>query len=128
MVPLKNSSGIIAGIDWDKMGVMTYEAIIPFKTFYKDKITMADNTKVFSIVIFIPGITGGGPGGVGPSTSGGEMGGGRGGSGGGGGRGGRGGGGMGGKYTGFSGDPGASNPMAESNFMSIKFKPAVVTK
>lgn len=53
---LKNGFGIIANIDWDSIGVMTYEAIIPFRTFYKNQLTAKDSTKLFDVTIKIPAI------------------------------------------------------------------------
>jgi len=53
---LKNDYGIIANIDWDSIGVMTYEAIIPFSTFFKNRLTAKDSTKLFDLTIKIPAI------------------------------------------------------------------------
>jgi len=48
---IKNSSGISAAINIDSLGIMYYEAIIPFKTFYKDELTTLDTNKIFSYEI-----------------------------------------------------------------------------
>ncbi len=53
MSPIKNSAGIQAAINWDTTDIMTYEAIIPFKTFYKDSITVHDSLKLFGISIIV---------------------------------------------------------------------------
>jgi len=53
---LKNEFGIVANLDWDSIGIMTYEAIIPFKTFYKSHLTPKDSTKLFDLTIKIPAI------------------------------------------------------------------------
>ena len=132
LTPLNNNSGISAGIDWDKLGVMTYEAVIPFKTFYKAILSPADNAKVFSVTLVIPAIAGMSSSGGSSVTPGSEMGAGgsRGGAGGGGGGrsgGGRSGGGF-SKYGGFSNDSSGSNGSSESTFITVKFKPAVAPK
>ncbi len=68
------SSGISAAINIDSLGIMYYEAIIPFKTFYKHELSRADSNKIFSYEVMISGISsspvhnsrgtaGGGPGG-----------------------------------------------------------------
>ena len=103
ILPLFNTTaGISAAINMDSLGIMYYEAVIPFNTFYKKELTPADSNKVFSYEIVVnglpaPAMSGGGGGGRG--MGGGGMGGGGmggGGMGGGGMRGGGMGGGMGG--------------------------------
>jgi len=53
---LQNENGIAANIDWDSTGIMNYEAIIPFKTFYKKSLSLSDSTKIFGINIIIPAL------------------------------------------------------------------------
>lgn len=56
-----NNSGINAAIDIDKSGIMTYEAVIPFSTFYKKELIPSDSNTVFSYQIKVkpvPGATG----------------------------------------------------------------------
>ena len=88
MNPIQNNYGILTNINWDSSGVMTYEAVIPFKTFYKDSISVSDSLKLMGISIVLNAL---------PSAQGGSGGGGgrHGGGGGGMGSGGMGGGGMG---------------------------------
>lgn len=64
---LKNDYGIAANLDWDSTGNMNYEAIIPFKTFYKNYLALADSQKVFTVTIVVPGLPS-------PALSGGENG------------------------------------------------------
>lgn len=47
----KNQYGIAACIEFDKSGVLFYEAIIPFKTFYKDALSKSDINKVYAFQI-----------------------------------------------------------------------------
>jgi hypothetical protein len=111
----KNKTGISAAVDFDKRGIMCYEAVIPFSTFYKNNLTPSDTNKVFNYRIKINAApnSGGGQnrgngsrGGGMRGGMGGEMGGGM----GGGMRGGMGGGGMrgmgGGMRGGMGGDMG----------------------
>lgn len=68
---LSTSSGISAAIDIDSFGIMYYEAIIPFHTFYKNELSTTDTNKLFSYEIKInalpepPVHEGGGSGGKG---------------------------------------------------------------
>jgi hypothetical protein len=48
---IDNAAGISAAVSFDNQGIMYYEAIIPFKTFYKNELTDADTNKVFSYEI-----------------------------------------------------------------------------
>ena len=48
---LNNPSGISGAIAIDNLGIMYYEAIIPFKTFYKNELTITDTNTVFSYEI-----------------------------------------------------------------------------
>ena len=50
---LENSTGISAAISIDNQGTMYYEAIIPFRTFYRNELTPADTNTVFSYEIKI---------------------------------------------------------------------------
>jgi hypothetical protein len=101
------SSGISAAINIDSLGIMHYGAIIPFRTFYKNKLTNADVNRVFSYEIKVnalpaPATHEGGSGGShmsgGMNGGGGGMGGGHHGGGGGGGHSGGMGGGHGGEH------------------------------
>lgn len=86
---LKNESGISAALDWDANGILTYETIIPFKTFYKNKFS---SEKILGVTINIPALPAppmrgggnhggggmpvggmGGPGGMGGGMHGGGM-------------------------------------------------------
>jgi hypothetical protein len=103
-----NPAGISAAISIDSLGILNYEAIIPFSTFYKNELTKEDTNRVFCFEMKINALPapaaheggGGSGGGGGHGGGGGGMQGGMGGSGmGGGGMGGgghHGGGGMGG--------------------------------
>jgi hypothetical protein len=50
------SYGILAAMDLDSLGIMYYEAVIPFRTFFKDELTSADSNKVFSYEIKVNGV------------------------------------------------------------------------
>ncbi|HZY26082.1 MAG TPA: hypothetical protein VFE71_09670, partial [Bacteroidales bacterium] len=57
-----NNSGITAAINIDQKGIMNYEAIIPFSTFYKEELVPSDSNTVFNYQIRIkpvPGASGG---------------------------------------------------------------------
>src|SRR5664280_450793 len=98
-----NNSGIYAAIDFDKNGIMNYEAVIPFSTFYRDNLVPSDSNRIFNFQIKINPVSGSNNGsGNGEGTRGGGMGGGGGMRGGGmGGGGGMRGGGMGGGGNGY---------------------------
>jgi hypothetical protein len=69
-----NNTGISAAINFDERGIMNYEAVIPFSTFYKNELTPSDSNQVFNYQIKINSATksdGGGNGGSG--TGGGGM-------------------------------------------------------
>ena len=105
--PLHNNiAGISAAVHFDKEGIMYYEAIIPFTTFYKSELTGADSNRVFAYEIKVNGLPapGGGSGGGGSHSGGGHHSGGGGGGMGGGGHsgGGHSGGGGGGQASGNS--------------------------
>jgi hypothetical protein len=48
-----NNHGISAAINIDQRGIMYYEAVIPFSTFYKNELSPADSDKVFNYEIRI---------------------------------------------------------------------------
>jgi len=93
---LENASGISAAINIDSLGIMYYEAIIPFSTFYKNELTDADANRVFCYEIKVKALPAPAvhEGGSGRGMEGGGM------NGGGHGGGGMGGGGMGGGHRG----------------------------
>lgn len=67
-IPLKNDFNISVGINRDSTNLMVYEAIIPYKTFYKQTLSASDSTKIFGITIIVkalqmPKMSGGAPGG-----------------------------------------------------------------
>jgi hypothetical protein len=83
-LPLQNDFGINIGINWDanrydSSFIMIYEAVIPFKTFYKNKLTLTDSVKKFGVSIIVsqlpyaPGKSGGARGGGGSGMAGGGM-------------------------------------------------------
>jgi hypothetical protein len=46
-----NNAGISAAINFDASGIMNYEAVIPFSTFYRSELISADSGKVFNFQI-----------------------------------------------------------------------------
>jgi hypothetical protein len=68
---LETPGGISAAISIDSLGVMSYEAVIPFSSFFKDELTATDSNRVFSYRIKISPLpapiahSGGGEGGRG---------------------------------------------------------------
>src|ERR1035437_9320957 len=96
MNPIQSTYGIVVSVNWDTIGIMTYEAVIPFKTFYKDAVSLSDSLKCMGISIVLNALPS-------PSGGGGHSGGGGGGHGGGMGGGGMGAGGMGGRGMGGGG-------------------------
>ena len=48
-----NKTGISAAINFDNRGIMCYEAVIPFSTFYKNELTPSDSNKIFNYQIKI---------------------------------------------------------------------------
>jgi len=48
-----SNTGISAAINFDVRGIMNYEAVIPFSTFYKNKLTPADSNKIINYEIKI---------------------------------------------------------------------------
>jgi len=136
-----NNAGISAAINFDVNGIMNYEAVIPFSTFYKDELTPSDSSTIFNFQIKVnpvpnsnnssnnsSGMRGGGMRGGGMGGGGGMRGGGMGGSGGmrGGGMGGSGmrGGGMGGSRSGDNGGNGYQKNanMAGTTKTTVKLK------
>ena len=53
---VQNNYGIAVALDWDSTGSMNYEAVIPFRTFYKNNLTESDSTKTFTVSIIVPGL------------------------------------------------------------------------
>lgn len=53
MTSVQNNFGITASINKDSLGIMTYEAAIPFRTFYKEALTAADSLKLMGISIVL---------------------------------------------------------------------------
>jgi hypothetical protein len=126
---LKNPGGISAAISIDSLGIMSYEAEIPFCTFFKDVLTVADSNRVFSYKIKISALPvpaghgGGGEGGRGMGQGGGMSHGGGGGMGGGhhGGGGGQPGGmGGGGQHGGEHAKSGGTNPGNNSLYVATE--------
>jgi hypothetical protein len=116
-VPLENDFGIRLGINWganrfDSSYIMIYEAVIPFKTFYKNKLSPADSLKRFGISITVTPLARPAP--QGGSRSGASA---RGSGGGGGGR--RGGGG------GQRSAPEVANPLYETNKIKMRMQLSV---
>lgn len=68
--PLKTPSGISVCMNLDSFDVFTYEAMIPFKTFYKEKLSATDTSNVLTIYITVNGM--GMPGGGGQTAGGGH--------------------------------------------------------
>ncbi|HXC06807.1 MAG TPA: hypothetical protein VNZ86_18745 [Bacteroidia bacterium] len=126
-VPLHNDLGIQLGINWDankydSSYIMIYEAIIPFRTFYHNKLSSADSLRNIGITIQVnalsrPASPGGSHGGGGNRGGGGGMGG-----------GGMRGGGMGGGGGGHRGGGGGArpaepaNPLYESNTVKMRMQ------
>jgi hypothetical protein len=79
--PVKNASGITVKLNMKQQEVFVYEAVIPFKTFFKKELDANDNGRIISLTFHFPGLDtenfagGGRPGGS--HQGGGQMGGGR---------------------------------------------------
>lgn len=54
--PLNSKWGIAASVNWDSAEIMTYEAIVPFNTFYKDSITPKDSLKLMGVSFVLNGL------------------------------------------------------------------------
>jgi hypothetical protein len=54
---LENPYGILANIDWDSFGIMTYEAAVPLRTIYRKESFQPDSIKSLTISIIVPGIS-----------------------------------------------------------------------
>ena len=52
-IPTQNNYGISVNINCDSNNVLVYEAIIPFKTFYKQTLSASDSTKILGISIIV---------------------------------------------------------------------------
>jgi hypothetical protein len=122
LTSMENNNDIKISINWDSTNTLVYEAVIPFKTFYKKTLSLSDTTKILGITVTINGLTApAGHGGGGGGMGGGGMGGG--GMGGGGmGGGGMGGGGRGGKGGGGGRSAGEANPLYETNTLKTQLK------
>jgi hypothetical protein len=121
--PLKTKSGLNIGMNLDSFDIFTYEAVIPFKTFYKEQLAATDTSKVLNIYITVNGMAV--AGGSGTSGGGGRPGGGGGarmGSGGGGHMGGGGRSGGGGSYPRSASGMGDMSTMAEPEKLQIQFR------
>jgi len=81
-----NNSGISAAINFDANGMMNYETVIPFSTFYRNELIPADSSTIFNFQIKVNPVTnsnngsynnggmhGGGMGGGGGTHGGGGM-------------------------------------------------------
>ncbi|MES2397721.1 MAG: hypothetical protein V4549_17045 [Bacteroidota bacterium] len=55
--PLQNDYGISASIVTDSNKILSYEAVIPFKTFYKNSLSLADSSKIISVTIVLNGLS-----------------------------------------------------------------------
>jgi hypothetical protein len=51
--PIKNNYNISVSIDSDNDRIVTYEAVIPFKTFYKNSLSSADSSKIINVSIIL---------------------------------------------------------------------------
>jgi hypothetical protein len=51
-----NNSGISAAINFEMNGIMNYEAVIPFSTFYKKELTPSDSSTIFNFQIKVNAI------------------------------------------------------------------------
>jgi hypothetical protein len=52
-----NNTGISAAININQRGIMYYEAVIPFSTFYKNELTPSDSNRVFNYQLKIDPVT-----------------------------------------------------------------------
>ncbi len=59
LVPLQNVDGIYVNLNVDSLDILTYEAVIPFRTFYRDSLQMSDSSRVMSFKIVINGLPSG---------------------------------------------------------------------
>src|ERR1035437_5527014 len=55
-VPLPNDYGIKMDITWDSANTMIYQASIPFVTFYKKSLSIADSSKIVGISMSLTGL------------------------------------------------------------------------
>ncbi len=133
LTSMENNNDISININWDSTNTLVYEAIIPFKTFYKKSLSLSDTTVVLGITVTVNGLPapagsgGGGSGGGGGRGMGGGGMGGAGGMGGGGmgGAGGMGGGGMGGRGGNKGGGARPTtevNPLYETTTLKTQLK------
>jgi hypothetical protein len=111
VMPIKNIYGIATNINMDSLDILTYEAIIPFKTFFKDSLSARDSLKVIGLKIVLNGVPTAKKGGKGVADPSADLG--------------SSAGGMGGRRPGASsrgpsGDRGPSNPLYESHTIKSK--------
>jgi hypothetical protein len=127
---IDNTTGISAAVSIDNLGIMNYEAIIPFKTFYKNELTYADTNTVFFYEIRIKALSaptaheggGGSDRGMGGGGMGGGMGGGHHGGGGGQGGGMGGGGSHGGQHRNYSESASGNSDLYVANKITKKMR------
>lgn len=48
-----NTFGISVSVNWDKSGIMVYEAVFPFSAFYRDELIPSDTNKIISFKFLI---------------------------------------------------------------------------
>ena len=53
---IDDKKDICVAMNWDSLKTLVYEAIIPFKTFYKDSLSYRDSLKVFGISVTVMGL------------------------------------------------------------------------
>jgi hypothetical protein len=56
LVPLSNLDGIAVNLHVDSLDILTYEAIIPFRTFYRDSLITSDSSRVMTFKIVVNGM------------------------------------------------------------------------
>ena len=57
ITPISNTFGIKAALNWDSSGVMIYELVVPFKTFYHNISSKNDSSKLIGFTAIINGLT-----------------------------------------------------------------------
>jgi len=55
-ISLKNKYGIKVNFDWDSTNTLIYKLVLPFRTFYKDSLTLSDSSKVFNVLVKVNAI------------------------------------------------------------------------
>jgi hypothetical protein len=56
VTPQINEYGITVEVGMDSLDILTYEAIIPFRTFYRDSLIPADSSKIISLNMVVNGV------------------------------------------------------------------------